>query len=134
MGITYDDFIRTSEERHKIAVHHFWNVLSEKGFIYLGKYEGWYSVRDEAFYQESELIGGNAPTGAPVEWVSEPSYFFRLSSFQEPLLKWFKENPFSVRPESRRNEVIRFVEGGPSRFICFAYKFFMGDSCPKSRK
>ena len=78
LNISNDDFIRTTEERHKEAVRHFWSKLVESGDIYLGKYAGWYSIRDEAFYSESELTEqGLAPTGAPVEWVEEPSYFFK---------------------------------------------------------
>lgn len=112
MGIVEHDFIRTTEGRHIKAVQHLWQTLLEKGHIYKGAYEGWYAVRDEAFYDESELIDGKAPTGADVEWVSEPSYFFNLSAWQEPLLKFYRENPHFIMPESRRNEVIRFVEGG----------------------
>ena len=78
MNFSHDDFIRTTESRHKAAVTDLWERLVESGDIYLGKYDGWYSVRDEAFYAESELVGGKAPTGAPVEWVEEPSYFFKL--------------------------------------------------------
>ena len=80
MAFSQDDFIRTTEPRHKAAVSALWQRLVDSGDIYLGKYAGWYSVRDEAFYAESELLDGRAPTGAPVEWVEEPSYFFRLSA------------------------------------------------------
>ena len=117
LGCTNDDFIRTTEERHKIACQALWTKLIEKGEIYLGAYEGWYSVRDEAFYAEDELVAGpggtkQAPTGAPVEWVKEPSYFFRLSAWQDRLLKWYEDNPDCVGPASRRNEVMSFVKGG----------------------
>jgi methionyl-tRNA synthetase len=117
LGCTNDDFIRTTEERHKVACQALWDKLVAKGDIYLGAYEGWYSVRDEAFYAEDELIKGEggtklAPTGAPVEWVKEPSYFFRLSAFQDRLLKWYEDNPDCVAPNSRRNEVMSFVKGG----------------------
>jgi methionyl-tRNA synthetase len=112
MGITHTDFIRTTEPRHIQAAQALWNQLLEKGHIYLGEYSGWYAVRDEAFYSEKELINGKAPTGADVEWITEPSYFFRLSAFQEKLLAYYKENPTFITPESRRNEVMRFVEGG----------------------
>jgi methionyl-tRNA synthetase len=81
MGFSNDDFIRTTETRHKRAVMALWEKLVESGDIYLGTYAGWYSVRDEAFYAESELVDGKAPTGAPVEWVEEPSYFFRLAAW-----------------------------------------------------
>ena len=110
--LTNDDFIRTTEPRHIKAAQHLWQTLIDNGHIYLGSYAGWYAVRDEAFYPESELVDGKAPTGAPVEWVTEPSYFFRLSAFQEKLLQFYQEHPQFIAPESRRNEVMRFVEGG----------------------
>ena len=84
----------------------------DRGNITLSSYSGWYSVRDEAFFTEDELINGVAPTGAPVEWVEEPSYFFNLSKWQQPLLDFYKAHPDFVAPESRFNEIKRFVEGG----------------------
>lgn len=85
---------------------HLWETLVEKGYIYLGSYEGWYSVRDECYYNESELIDGKAPTGAEVEWVTkEDSYFFKLSDFQDKLLEYYEQNPDFIAPESRKNEV-----------------------------
>ncbi|EEH11880.1 MULTISPECIES: methionine--tRNA ligase [Wolbachia] len=112
MNFEYDDFIRTTEERHKKAVIALWNRLEERGQIYLDSYSGWYSVRDEAFYQESELIDGKAPTGAEVQWIKEESYFFRLSNWQDKLLELYKNQPSFIFPESRRNEVISFVRSG----------------------
>jgi methionyl-tRNA synthetase len=112
MEITCDDFIRTTEARHKAGVQALWRELRRRDQIYLGTYAGWYSVRDESFYAESELVNGLAPTGAPVEWVEEPSYFFRLSQWQEPLLRFYEELPDFVLPAARRNEVISFVKGG----------------------
>lgn len=112
LNLSNDDFIRTTEERHKKCAIAIWNKLIENNYIYLGKYEGWYALRDEAFYAESEIVDGKAPTGAPVEWVQEPSYFFALSKFQDRLLEFYKENPNFIEPESRRNEVISFVKGG----------------------
>ena len=112
LGLSNDDFIRTTEPRHIKAAQALWQRLDAAGDIYLGGYAGWYSVRDEAFYQESELVNGKAPTGAEVEWVEEPSYFFKLSAYQEKLLKFYDENPGAILPESRRNEVISFVKGG----------------------
>ena len=116
LQLTNDDFIRTTEARHKQATQHLWQTMLEKGHIYLGKYEGWYAVRDEAFYGESELVEKEgkkiAPTGAEVEWVEEPSYFFNLSKWQEPLLKFYEENPDFVYPKTRMNEVVSFVKGG----------------------
>ncbi len=112
MAISNDDFIRTTEERHKRAVTALWQRLVASGDIYLGKYAGWYSVRDEAFYAEDELVDGKAPTGAPVEWVEEPSYFFRLSAWGERLLAFYDANPDCILPLTRRNEVVSFVRGG----------------------
>ena len=110
--LSNDDFIRTTEKRHKKAVLHLLQILKDKNYIYPGNYSGWYSTRDEAFYQESELIDGKAPTGAEVVWTDEKSEFFKLSEFQEPLLKFYKENPDFIAPRSRYNEVVSFVKGG----------------------
>jgi methionyl-tRNA synthetase len=112
MKLSNDDFIRTTEPRHKKAAQALWKKMEEAGHIYLGSYSGWYSVRDEAYYQESELVGGKAPTGADVEWVEEPSYFFKLSAFSDKLLAFYDKNPGCVMPESRLNEVKSFVKGG----------------------
>jgi len=112
LNLTNDDFIRTTEPRHIEAAQKMWKKLEEAGDIYLGGYAGWYATRDEAFYAESELINGKAPTGADVEWVEEPSYFFKLSKYQQPLLDFYEANPDFILPESRRNEVISFVKGG----------------------
>lgn len=113
LNISNDAFIRTTDDAHKAAVQHFWKVLTEKGYIYKGTYSGWYSVRDECFYNESELIDGRAPTGAEVEWVAkEESYFFKLSEFEDKLLEWYETYPNCIAPSSRRNEVLSFVKGG----------------------
>lgn len=117
MNFSNDDFIRTTEERHKRACQALWRRLVERDEIYLGSYAGWYAVRDEAFYTEAELVDGPggeklAPSGAPVEWVEEPSYFFRLSAWQERLLRFYDENPGFILPRTRRNEVVSFVKGG----------------------
>jgi len=117
MDVSYDDWIRTTEERHKASCAELWRRIARNGDIYLGHYEGWYAIRDEAFYDESELTtrpdGSRvAPSGAPVEWVREPSYFFRLSAFQDRLLALYEENPEFVAPSSRRSEVNSFVKGG----------------------
>lgn len=112
MNFSNDDFIRTTEPRHVEAVQAFWGKLVDKGHIYLGSYAGWYSVRDEAFYAESELVEGKAPTGADVEWVEEPSYFFDLSKWQDKLLAFYEANPDFILPAGRRNEVMSFVKGG----------------------
>ena len=117
MGISYDDYIRTTEDRHKASCAELWRRIAASGDIYLGHYEGWYAVRDEAFYDESELTARPdgtkvAPSGAPVEWVREPSYFFRLSAWQDRLLQFYEEHPDFIAPTSRRNEVLSFVKGG----------------------
>lgn len=105
-----DDFIRTTENRHKLAVATLWGKLEESGMVYLGKYTGWYSVRDESFFAEDMLIDGKAPTGADVEWIEEECYYFRLSAWTDRLLEYYKENPGFIAPPGRRNEVIRFLE------------------------
>jgi methionyl-tRNA synthetase len=117
MGVSYDDFIRTTEERHKASCAVLWQRLVDAGQIYLGAYEGWYAIRDEAFYNEDELTTAadgsrRAPSGAPVEWVREPSYFFRLSAWQDRLLELYESHPDFMGPSSRRNEVISFVRSG----------------------
>jgi len=117
MNFTNDDFIRTTEERHKISCQDIWQRLLDAGDIYLDSYSGWYSVRDEAFYGEGELEDGPdgnkiAPSGAEVEWVEEPSYFFKLSEWQDRLMEFYNANPEFILPLTRRNEVTSFVEGG----------------------
>ena len=117
LGITYDRFIRTTEDDHHNASQEIWRRMAQKGDLYLDRYEGWYSVRDEAFYDESELSEGEggvklSPQGTPVEWTAEETWFFRLSAYQDKLLALFNDNPNFIRPESRRNEVMRFVESG----------------------
>ena len=112
MNFSNDDFIRTTESRHKKAAQFFWQKLNENGFIYKGKYEGYYSIRDEAYYNEDELIDGKAPTGAEVIWNEEETYFFKLSAFQDRLIDYYEANPNFIKPKSRFNEVISFVRGG----------------------
>jgi len=113
LNISNDEFIRTTQSHHKEAVQHFWKQLADNGAIYLGSYEGWYSVRDECYYNESELVDGKAPTGAEVQWVKkEDSYFFKLSEYQDKLLEYYDSHPDLLAPESRRNEVVSFVKGG----------------------
>jgi methionyl-tRNA synthetase len=117
LNFSNDDFIRTTESRHREACQALWRKLVEKGDIYLGSYAGWYAVRDEAYYQEDELTAGPddkkiAPSGAECEWVEESSYFFRLSAWQDRLLAYYEANPDFIRPTARRNEVLSFVKGG----------------------
>jgi methionyl-tRNA synthetase len=117
MGVSYDDWMRTTQERHKVSCAELWRRIAANGDLYLGEYQGWYAVRDEAFYDEAELTtrpdGSRvAPSGAPVEWVREPSYFFRLSAYQDRLLKHYEDNPEFIAPLGSRNEVSSFVRGG----------------------
>jgi methionyl-tRNA synthetase len=117
LNISIDHFKRTTAPEHHRASHAIWERLKANGDLYLDRYEGWYSVRDEAFYEESELIEGEAgaklsPQNTPVEWTTEETWFFRLSKYQQPLLDFYAANPDFMRPESRRNETLRFVEGG----------------------
>jgi methionyl-tRNA synthetase len=113
LNISNDKFIRTTDDNHKKAVQHLWKTLVDNDAIYLGSYEGWYSVRDECYYSESELIDGKAPTGSEVVWqTKEPSYFFKLSAFEDKLLEHYEKYPDFIAPASRRNEVLSFVKGG----------------------
>ncbi len=118
LDISNDDFIRTTEPRHIRSCQALWRRLAERGEIYLGSYAGWYAVRDEAFYTETDLTEPDsagiryAPSGAPVEWVEEPSYFFRLSAWGDRLLAFYEANPNFIRPDSRRNEVLSFIKAG----------------------
>jgi methionyl-tRNA synthetase len=135
MNFSHDDFIRTTEERHKKSVQGLWYKLLEKGEIYLDSYSGWYAVRDEAFYGESELRDAPdgkkiAPSGAEVEWVEEPSYFFKLSAWGDKLLNFYDENPNFIAPQSRRNEVLSFVKGGLRDLSISRTTFKWGVSVP----
>lgn len=116
LNIGYDVFIRTTEPRHHAATQELWRRMEASGDLYLDRYEGWYSVRDEAYYDEGELVAGEggeklSPQGTPVEWTVEESWFFRLSKYQDRLLELYANSDF-IRPETRRNEIQRFVEGG----------------------
>jgi methionyl-tRNA synthetase len=113
LTISNTGFIRTTEPRHYASVQDLFRKSLANGDIYLGDYEGWYCVPDEAYWTALQLADGNCPTcGRPVEKRKEPSYFFRLSKYQEPLLDYYRKHPDFIRPESRRNEVVAFVEGG----------------------
>ncbi len=117
LNISIDYFKRTTAPEHHRASQAIWERLKASDDLYLDRYEGWYSVRDEAFYEESELIDGEggvklSPQNTPVEWTTEETWFFRLSKYQQPLLDFYAANPSFMRPESRRNETLRFVEGG----------------------
>ena len=112
-----DDIVRTTQERHKRASQAIWERMQANGDIYLSKYSGWYSVRDEAYFDEDELTDGPdggklAPSGAPAEWVEEESYFFRLSAYADRLLAHYEAQPDFVTPEKYRNEIVAFVKRG----------------------
>ncbi|WP_353230096.1 methionine--tRNA ligase [Novosphingobium sp.] len=117
LNIGYDVFIRTTEPRHHATVQELWRRMKANGDLYLDRYEGWYSIRDEAYYDESELVPGEggqklSPQGTPVEWTVEESWFFRLSHYGDRLLAHIAANPQFIQPDSRRNEIVRFIEGG----------------------
>jgi len=117
LNLTNNDFIRTTESRHKKSVQYLWEELKKNDDIYLSKYSGWYSVSDEAFYNEEEIEDLDnkkvaISSKSPVEWVDEESYFFRLSKWEKPLLDFYEQNPDFISPSSRKNEVISFVKSG----------------------
>ncbi len=138
LGCSNDDFIRTTEPRHHRASQEIWRRMAANGDIYKDKYAGWYSVRDEAYYAESETevkdgvrIG---PQGTPVDWVEEESYFFRLSAYQEPLLRHYAEHPDFIGPDERRNEVVSFVKGGLKDLSISRTTFDWGIRVPDDEK
>ncbi|WP_298284883.1 methionine--tRNA ligase [Acidocella sp.] len=136
MNISNDDFIRTTEARHKASCQEIWRRIQANGFIELGAYEGYYAVRDEAYYDESETIlkpDGTrvaASSGAPVEWVVEPSYFFKLSTFQDRLLAYYEQNPGFIAPTAKRNEIVSFVKSGLRDLSISRTKFSWGIPVP----
>ncbi len=135
LDCSHDDFIRTSEARHDRAVKAIWTKMQANGDIYKDSYAGWYSVRDEAFYAENELVENQqgdktAPTGTPVEWVEEDSYFFKLSAYQEKLLALYETQARFIQPDSRRNEVISFVKRGLNDLSISRTSFDWGVSVP----
>ncbi len=134
MNFEYNDFIRTTEERHKLSAQSLWKILEEKGEIYLDKYSGWYSIRDEAFYAADEINDGLSPTGSSVEWVEEDSYFFRLSKWQDKLIELYNNNPDFIAPEIRKNEVMSFVESGLKDLSISRTSFNWGVKIPNNEK
>ena len=117
LNLSNTDFIRTTEDRHKVSVQNLWNILEKNKQIFLSKYSGWYSVSDEAFYNEDEVeekdgLKISKSSGSTVEWVEEESFFFKLSEWEKPLLDFYEKNKNFILPESRRNEVISFVKSG----------------------
>ena len=139
LNLSNDDFIRTTEPRHHKSVIEIWNKLVGSGDIYLGKYSGWYSISDEAFYDEDEIEDKNGKkisksSGSSVEWVEEESYFFKLSAWSNKLLEFYKKNPNFILPESRKNEVVRFVEKGLKDLSISRTSFTWGIPVPKNEK
>src|SRR5205085_7623068 len=137
LNISYDRFIRTTEPDHLRASQAIWQAMAARGDLYLGRYEGWYSVRDEAYYDEEELVTANSgqklsPQATPFDWTVEESWSFRLSAYQERLLAHYAANLDFIRPESRRNEVLRFVEGGLSDLSISRTSFDWGVKVPGS--
>ena len=138
LNLSNDDFIRTTEERHKKSVENLWNILEKKNEIYLSKYSGWYSVSDEAFYSDDEIVTKDnikisKVSGSVVEWVEEESFFFKLSKWQEPLLKFYNDNPEFILPETRKNEVISFVKGGLKDLSVSRKSFSWGIKVPSNK-
>ncbi|MBB3475720.1 methionine--tRNA ligase [Sphingomonas sp. BK345] len=137
LAISYDRFIRTTDADHHRASQAIWQAMGDAGDLYLDRYEGWYSVRDEAFYDEKELTEGEggaklSPQGTPVTWTAEETWFFRLSKYQQPLIDFYAANPDFIRPEARRNEIMRFVEGGLSDLSVSRTSFDWGVAVPGS--
>ena len=138
LNLTNTDFIRTTEKRHKKTVQHLWNELEKNDDIYLSKYSGWYSVSDEAFYNEDEIeeVDGNKiaiSSKSNVEWIEEESYFFRLSKWQKPLLNYYETHPDFIAPESRKNEVISFVKSGLKDLSVSRKSFSWGIKVPNNK-
>jgi methionyl-tRNA synthetase len=139
LGISFDRFIRTTDADHKALVQALWQRMAANGDLYLGRYEGWYSVRDEAYYDEAELVEAQdaagatiklSPQGTPVEWTVEESWFFRLSAYQERLLALYDSNPAFIQPQSRFNEMRAFVAGGLSDLSVSRTSFSWGIPVP----
>ena len=138
LNLSNTDFIRTTEDRHIKSVQNLWKILEEKDEIYLSKYSGWYSVSDEAFYNDDEIKEDNGVnisinSGSKVEWVEEESYFFKLSNWEKKLLKFYEENPNFILPNSRRNEVINFVKSGLKDLSISRKSFSWGIKVPNNK-
>ncbi len=138
LNLSNTDFIRTTEARHKKTVQHLWNELEKNDDIYLSNYSGWYSISDEAFYNEDEIeeLDGKKiaiSSKSPVEWIEEESYFFRLSKWEKPLLDYYKANPDFISPQSRKNEVISFVKSGLKDLSVSRKSFSWGIPVPNNK-
>ena len=136
LNISYDRFIRTTDADHHRASQAIWQAMEAKGDLYLDRYEGWYSVRDEAYYDEKELVEGDggeklSPQGTPVEWTEEETWFFRLSRYAEPLLELLN-TPGFLEPVSRRNEMVAFIERGLQDLSVSRTSFDWGVKVPGS--
>ena len=139
LNLSNTDFIRTTEDRHKKSVQHLWKELEKSGDIYLSKYSGWYSVSDEAFYNENEIetkdgAKVSANSGSRVEWVEEESYFFKLSKWQDKLLDYYEKNPNFILPQSRKNEVVSFVKSGLRDLSVSRKSFSWGIKVPSNEE
>lgn len=137
LNISYDRFIRTVDADHYAASQAIWQAMAANGDLYLDRYEGWYSVRDEAFYEEKELTEGEggvklSPQGTPVEWTAEETWFFKLSNYQQKLLDLYAAQPDFIRPERSRNEIVKFVEGGLVDLSISRTSFDWGVPVPES--
>jgi methionyl-tRNA synthetase len=134
LDISYDDFIRTTEARHRRAVQAFFERVYDAGDLYVGEYEGWYCVSDETFFREDELVDGHCPNpecGKKVEWVSESAHFFRFSKYQQRLLDYIDEHPGFLLPEFRKNEVVAFIKRG-LKDVCVSRQSPWGIPLPAS--
>ncbi len=136
LDISYDDFIRTTQERHKVVVAKIFDYLMEKGDIYLDEYEGWYCTPCESFFTERQLDEGHCPDcGGPVEKVKEESYFFRMSKYVDQLLEFYENNPTFIQPESRKNEMINnFIKPGLEDLAVSRTTFNWGVQVPGNEK
>ena len=139
LNLSNTDFIRTTEDRHKKSVQHLWKELEKSGDIYLSKYSGWYSVSDEAFYNEDEIETKDGEkvsvnSGSRVEWVEEESYFFKLSKWQDKLLDYYEKNPNFILPQSRKNEVVSFVKSGLRDLSVSRKSFSWGIKVPSNKE
>ena len=139
LNLSNTDFIRTTEDRHKKSVQNLWSILEKNKQIYLSSYSGWYSVSDEAFYNEDEVEEKEGTkiaksSGSIVEWVEEESFFFKLSEWEKPLLHFYNKNKNFILPEGRRNEVISFVKGGLKDLSVSRKTFSWGVKVPSDEK
>ncbi|MDR1488548.1 MAG: methionine--tRNA ligase [Holosporales bacterium] len=135
LNVSNDDFVRTTENRHKVAVSHIWNTLHQNGYIYLGEYSGWYDIRNEAYFTEEELVDGKSPLdGREVVIMKEECYFFKLSAFQNKLLEYYESHKDFIFPESKRNEVISFVKSGLKDLAISRTTFNWGIPVPHNDK